>query len=179
MEKDSEIIERVKKGNKEAYGVIVKKYMRKAYSLALGFVGNTHDALDLSQTAFIKAYRSLPAFDQNRPFLPWFYAILRNLCINHMRRKKTIPMIPLETETQADPGHELRREKHQKDMQELVARAISLLPHSEREVVLLKYFQGHTYKEIGEMMSCPLGTVMSRLYYARRKLRDYLEKYLE
>jgi len=70
MEKDSEIIERVKKGNKEAYGVIVKKYMRKAYSLALGFVGNTHDALDLSQTAFIKAYRSLPAFDQNRPFLP-------------------------------------------------------------------------------------------------------------
>lgn len=89
MEIDVEIINRVKKGNKEAYGIIVKKYMKKAYFMALGLVGDSNDALDLSQTAFIKAYRSLSGFDQKRPFLPWFYAILRNLCLNFIKRKKT------------------------------------------------------------------------------------------
>ena len=96
MEIDVEIINRIKKGNKEAYGIIVKKYMKKAYFLALGFVGDTNDALDLSQMAFIKAYRSLSSFDQKRPFLPWFYVILRNLCLNFVKRKKAIPMVPLE-----------------------------------------------------------------------------------
>lgn len=177
MEVDSELINKVRKGDKEAYGIIVKKYMRKAYFLALGFVGNPDDALDLSQTAFVKAYKSLPAFDQNRPFLPWFYTILRNLCINFAQRKKAIPIIPLEKEV--DSNYALGKEKDQEDMEEIVGRAISALPYSEREVVLLKYFQGYTYKEIGKMLSCPPGTVMSRLYYARKKLRGYLEKYFE
>ncbi len=70
----------------------------------MGLVGDSNDALDLSQTAFIKAYGSLSSFDQERPFLPWFYTILRNLCLNFMKRKKAIPMVPLEEANQSDPA---------------------------------------------------------------------------
>lgn len=118
MEIDVEIINRVKKGNKEAYGIIVKKYMKKAYFVALGLVGDSNDALDLSQTAFIKAYRSLSSFDQERPFLPWFYAILRNLCLNFVKRKKEIPMVPLEEANQSDPA--LCQKDHREDMKERI-----------------------------------------------------------
>lgn len=130
MEIDVEIINRVKKGNKEAYGIIVKKYMKKAYFMALGLVGDSNDALDLSQTAFIKAYRSLSGFDQKRPFLPWFYAILRNLCLNFIKRKKSISIIPLQEGAQSDilPG----RKDYQEDMKEIVSKAISSLSYQER-----------------------------------------------
>lgn len=177
MEIDVEIINRVKKGNKEAYGIIVKKYMKKAYFVALGLVGDSNDALDLSQTAFIKAYRSLSSFDQKRPFLPWFYAILRNLCLNFVKRKKVIPMIPLEEANQSDPA--LCQKDHREDMKEIVAKAISSLSYEERELILLKYFQEYSYKEMAQILNCPVGTIMSRLYYARKKLKRNLEKYFE
>lgn len=177
MEIDVEIINRVKKGNKEAYGIIVKKYMKKAYFVALGLVGDSDDALDLSQTAFIKAYRSLSSFDQKRPFLPWFYAILRNLCLNFVKRKKVIPMIPLEEANQSDPA--LCQKDHREDMKEIVAKAVSSLSAEAREVILLKYFQEYSYKEMAQILNCPVGTIMSRLYYARRKLKGNLEKYFE
>ncbi len=177
MEIDVEVINRVKKGDKEAYGIIVKKYMKKAYFLALGFVGDTNDALDLSQMAFIKAYRSLSSFDQERPFLPWFYAILRNLCLNFVKRKKVIPMIPLEEANQSDPA--LCQEDHRNEMKEIVGDAIVSLSAEAREVILLKYFQECSYKEMTEILNCPVGTIMSRLYYARKKLRENLERYFD
>ena len=145
--------------------------------MALGLVGDSNDALDLSQTAFIKAYRSLSKFEQKKPFLPWFYAILRNICFNFIRRKKLIPMISLEKVSQSDlvPW----KKNYQEDMKEIVAKAISLLPPQEREVILLKYFQEYSYKEMAQILNCPIGTVMSRLYYARKKLKGNLEKYFE
>lgn len=177
MEIDVEIINRVKKGNKEAYGIIVKKYMKKAYFVALGLVGDSNDALDLSQTAFIKAYRSLSSFDQKRPFLPWFYAILRNLCLNFIKRKKSIFIIPLKEGAESDifPG----RKDYQEDVKEIVSKAISSLSYEERELILLKYFQEYSYKEMAQILNCPVGTIMSRLYYARKKLKRNLEKYFE
>ena len=177
MEIDVEIINRVKKGNKEAYGIIVKKYMKKAHFLALGFVGDTNDALDLSQMAFIKAYRSLSSFDQERPFLPWFYANLRNLCLNFVKRKKAIPMVPLEEANQSDPA--LYQKDHREDMKEIVGKAISSLSAEAKEVILLKYFQECSYSEMAEILNCPVGTIMSRLYYARKKLKENLERYLD
>ncbi len=177
METDVEIINKVKKGDTEAYGIIVKKYMKKAYFVALGFVGDTNDALDLSQTAFIKAYRSLPGFDQKKPFLPWFYRILRNLCFNFMKRKKSISIIPLEKVK--EPYLALKKRNYQEERGEIVGKAISSLPYPEREVILLKYFQEYSYKEMAEIVSCPIGTIMSRLYYARKKLKENLEKYFE
>lgn len=177
MEEDFEIINKVKKGDKEAYGIIVKKYMKKAYFLALSFVGDTNDALDLSQTAFIKAYMSISRFDQKKPFLPWFYSILRNLCFNFMKRKKLISIIPLEKVDKSNSA--LWKKDHTEDTREIVGKAISSLSSPGREVILLRYFQEYSYKEMAEMLGCPIGTIMSRLYYARKKLKENLEKYFE
>jgi len=132
MEIDVEIINRVKKGNKEAYGIIVKKYMKKAYFVALSR----------------------------------FYAILRNLCLNFVKRKKVIPMIPLEEANQSDPA--LCQKDHREDMKEIVSKAISSLSYEERELILLKYFQEYSYKEMAQILNCPVGTIMSRLEIKRK-----------
>lgn len=75
----------VKRGHRDAYGVIVKTYMKTAYYIVLGFVHNHQDALDLSQEAFIRAFRNIKSFDLKKPFFPWFYQIIRNLCLDHLR----------------------------------------------------------------------------------------------
>lgn len=174
MENDVEVIERIKRGDKEAYRFIVTKYMRQAYFIALGFVGDPDDALDLSQTAFIKAYKSLPQFDHSRPFLPWFYTILKNLCVNFNKRRRRNLTAPLEVvdESTASPGH-------REDIEEIIWEAISKLPDPEREVIILKYFQDLSYKEMAEIVGCPIGTIMSRLYYARKKLKEDLRRHFE
>ncbi|MCP2605157.1 sigma-70 family RNA polymerase sigma factor, partial [Candidatus Aminicenantes bacterium AH-873-B07] len=93
--KEKEIIEQVKKGDKQAYRELVKKYMKKAYYYALGFVHNEQDALDISQEAFIRAYRRIKSFDPNKKFLPWFYQIIRNLCLDWIKKRKKSSEIPL------------------------------------------------------------------------------------
>jgi len=171
MEDDTEVFDRIKKGDKEAYKIIVQKYMKRAYFTALGFVGNRDDALDLSQIAFIKAYRSLPKFDHQRSFFPWFYAILRNLCFNFIKKRKRSQIIPIEI---VGNSNLVSLRNDQEAIKEIVWRAISTLPNQEKEIILLKYFQDLSYKEIAEVLNCPIGTVMSRLYYARKKLKEKL-----
>lgn len=177
MEADIEIINKVKEGDTEAYGIIVKKYYEKAYFVALGFVGDPNDALDLSQTALYKAYESLSRFDEEKPFLPWFYHILRNLCFNFMKKKKLISIIPLEKANESDPA--LWQKDCPEDTREIVGRAITCLSSPERKAILLKYFQEYSCKEMAEILRCPMGTIMSRLYYARKKLKENLEKYMD
>ena len=109
--------------------------------------------------------------------MPWFYAILRNLCLNFVKRKKVIPMIPLEEACQSDPA--LCQEDHPEDMKEIVGKAISSLSAEAREVILLKYFQEYSYREMAQILDCPVGTIMSRLYYARKKLKENLERYFD
>ena len=88
---DGEIIEAVRQGDRNAYRLIVDRYKRQAYRAALGLLGAPQDALDVSQAAFIKAYRNLKRFDTRRSFLPWFYRIQRNLCLDHIRRTRRRP----------------------------------------------------------------------------------------
>jgi RNA polymerase sigma-70 factor (ECF subfamily) len=94
---ESEALERVKRGNRQAYQVIVTRYMKKAYFIALGFVHNQQDALDISQDSFVKAYRSLKSFDTRRPFFPWFYEIMKNRCLDHLKRQKLKNEVPLDS----------------------------------------------------------------------------------
>lgn len=165
MENESEIIKRVLEGKKDAYEVIVKKYMKKAYFIALGFVENQQDAMDLSQDAFIKAYRSLPGFDTTKEFFPWFYTILKNLCLNFIKKRNRRERIPIQEIT---PHSE--REDEKIVIKKLLWESISELPIEEKETILLRYFQGFSYSEISDILDCPIGTVMSRLYYAKKKL---------
>lgn len=176
MEEIQSAIERVKGGDKDAYGLIVKRYMRRAYFTALGWVGEPEDARDVSQQAFINAYRYIKSFEDGRPFYPWFYRILLNECKKFLARRKRSPEVPLEwaRSASADEVDLARRAQ----IKAAVSRAVSGLPDPQREVITLRYFQELSYQEIAEAVGCPLGTVMSRLYYAKRRLRKELERIL-
>ena len=169
---EKEILEVVKKGDKEAYGMIVKRYMHSAYYVALGLVHNQQDALDVSQDAFIKAFRKINMFDTRMPFFPWFYRLLRNLCIDHLKRKNRTRTIPL------DDVHILKQEKQDRELKETLWKGIEKLPFEQREIVILRYFQQLSYAEIAELVGKPLGTVMSSLFYAKKKLKETVGKYL-
>jgi len=165
---DGEIIDSVKKGDREAYRVIVDRYKRRAYHVALGLVGNPQDALDVSQAAFIRTYRNLKTFDTRRPFFPWFYRILRNLCLDHIRRARRRHEVPLtEAPILADDSAE-------KELRLALWEAIRSLAVERREVIILHYFEGLSYKEMALALGKPMGTIMSTLYYARQQLRDAL-----
>jgi RNA polymerase sigma-70 factor (ECF subfamily) len=165
---DGEVIESVRAGDRDAYRVIVDKYKRRAYHVALGLVGDPQDALDVSQTAFIKTYRSLKNFDTRRPFFPWFYRILRNLCLDHIRRSRRRREVPL-TEALMLTDDSMERE-----MRPALWGAIEALAVEQREVIILHYFEGLAYKEMALVLGKPVGTIMSTLYYARQKLRETL-----
>jgi RNA polymerase sigma-70 factor (ECF subfamily) len=166
------ILEVVQKGDKEAYGMIVKRYMHSAYYIALGLVHNQQDALDVSQDAFIKAFRKIKMFDTSKPFFPWFYRLLRNLCIDHLKGKHRLREIPL------DDAHVLVEEKEDRELKETLWKGIEKLPFEQREIVILRYFRQYTYAEIAELIGKPIGTVMSSLFYAKKKLKGIVGKYM-
>lgn len=169
---EREILEVVQRGDKEAYGAIVKRYMHSAYYVALGFVHNQQDALDVSQDAFIKAFRKIKMFDTTKPFFPWFYRLLRNLCIDQLKRKHRMREIPLED------VHVLAEEKENRELKETLWKGIEKLSFEQREIVILRYFRQFSYAEIAELIGKPIGTVMSSLFYAKKKLRGVVGKYM-
>lgn len=169
---ESEVIKQVQKGHAEAYQVIVERYMKRAYYIALGFVRNAQDAMDVSQESFIKAFRKIKRFDPEKPFFPWFYKLLKNLCLDHIKRRSRTQEIPL------DEARVLREEREDREMKEILWRGIEKLPFEQREVILLRYFQQCSYQEIAEITAKPVGTVMSSLYYAKKRLREAIKKFL-
>jgi len=170
-ETDREAIIRIRRGDKEAYKTIVVRYMKKAFYTALGFSGNFDDALDLSQEAFVRAYKALSRFDTTKPFFPWYYRILRNVCLNFQRKKTRLQEVPIET-VKESASQFSEKESFSREIWD----AISELGANEREVTVLKYFEGYTCKEIARVLDCPIGTVMSRLYYARKQLKEKLKR---
>jgi len=169
---ESEILRRVKAGDRKAYQFIVGKYMKKAYFIALSYVHNHQDALDISQESFVRAYRRMKAYDPARPFFPWLYEILKNLSLDHLKHRQTRHEIPLESASGLTAAPEDR------EMKAAVWKAIHSLPPDQKEIVLLRYFQQFSYKEIAELTRKPVGTVMSALFCARAKLKEILAETL-
>ena len=177
------LILRSQHGDKQAYGVLVNKYMKRAYVTALGFVGNHEGALDLSQEAFVRAYKAIGHFDAEKNFFTWFYRILKNLSLNFVRDRsnRARPFSEInETKlrTMRDNAQDTAALAEQNEQRELVWKAINALKANEKEIILLKDFQELSYKEIADILGCPLGTVMSRLYNARKSLKEKLERLL-
>jgi RNA polymerase sigma-70 factor (ECF subfamily) len=182
VDSDAVLIGRARAGDTDAFGRLVERYKRRAYAQALGLVGSREDALDLSQEAFTRAYRARHTLDPERPFYAWLYQILRHLCFNFLRDARTRARL-LESQgrawlvdsaraTSVDPAAALDRA----EVRRRVGMAIEQLPAHEREVLVLKEFEELKYREIAELVGVPLGTVMSRLYSARRRLAEALEQ---
>lgn len=184
--KDSDeaaLVARAKTGDAAAFAALVERHMRRAYATALGLVGSHEDALDLSQEAFARAFRARATLDPGRPFYAWLYAVLRRLCFNHLRdrgtRRRRIDeerdWLVADAAAQAEEESPERRAAAA-ELRGRVAAAIEALPDTEREAIVLKEFEGLKYREIAELLDVPVGTVMSRLFSARRRLARALEE---
>jgi len=177
---DRSVIIRCKKGDIKAYNILVDRYMQRAYYTALGFVGNRDHAMDLSQDAFVKAFRAIKKIDENRQFFTYFYRILRNLCLNFIRDKKrhARPFSEIgETQYKRIASQESNPAMafEMQEQKELVWAAIHQLKPDQKEIIILKEFRDYSYQEIAELLDIPIGTVMSRLYHARKSLKNKLE----
>jgi RNA polymerase sigma-70 factor (ECF subfamily) len=179
MDMDRALVMQIKAGDKRALGKLVERHKKQAFQIALGMVGNKDDAYDISQEAFLRVYRSAKTFDERQPFLPWFYTIIANLCRSALRRRSTSKKRNVNMDdvsyllvSDDDPEASLIR-------QETVARlrqALRELPFADREIITLQHFRGMSYDEIAALLNIPRGTVMSRLYYARKKLAAIMLK---
>ncbi len=166
---------------REAFEVIVKRHMKDAYFIALGLVGNQEDALELSQEAFYRAYKHYDQLSSKGKFFPWFYQILRNLCFSHLRKRRVRRAGSLDDEDGGCPepqvadcfDPEMIAERN--ESKNLLWSAISRLDEKHREVIILRHFQNMSYDEMAKMLFCNKGTVTSRLFYARQRLKEILD----
>ena len=150
-----------KAGSAEAFERIVKLTMRRAYATAVGLLGNAEDASDISQEAFMAAYRARGRFDPAKPFYPWFYRILRNRCLNFIekrRRRAEISMDVIAERPGDAPSPEARLLR--KERSERIWRALFSLSPDHREIIVLRSFQELSYREIAETLGISEGTVM-------------------
>ena len=181
------IVRRCQEGDQDAFRILVERYEQRATRLAYRFVKRHDVAKDVAQEAFIRAYRSIREFRSKSQFYTWFYRILVNLALDHLRRDRmelsefqddTLLRSQVAAEAQvrrANPGEELWR----KEQRKAIVRAIDSLQPDQRETIVLREFEGLSYEEIAQVTKVPIGTVMSRLFYARRKLQDKLRAYLD
>jgi RNA polymerase sigma-70 factor (ECF subfamily) len=172
-------MQRCRGGSREAFELFVNKYMKDAYFIALGLVGNREDALDLSQEAFVRAYRNIKQVKPGRGFFPWFYQILKNLCISHLRKRKYRRASSLDAEDCPEveaPGDGFLPDVvvDRNEVKDKVWQAIGRLDDKHREVIILRHFRNMSYEQIAEAIFCNKGTVTSRLYYARKRLQELL-----
>ncbi len=173
------LLARCQQGDRASFDPIVLRYMRQATAFAFGWTGSRQDALDLSQEAFARAYRSIRSFDVDRPFFPWYHRILRNLCVNHMAsaaHRHEVPLVDREEVEQVGLTPEQYAERE--ELRRQVWESLRRLDPSHREILILREFQELSYAEISAVLGIPRGTVMSRLHEARQKLRLQLEPVL-
>lgn len=177
---ERDMVLRAQSGDQRAFGELVTKYMQRAYFGALGLTGSHDDALELSQEAFARAFRARASIDPERPFYTWYYQILRRLCFNLGRDTKTrrdhlqaqTSWLVSEAESRGPQGPEAQLQHDQ--LQARAAAAIAGLGDTEREIIVLRELQDMSYQDIASLLDIPVGTVMSRLYTARKRLATTL-----
>ena len=180
LDGEKEIIERAKNGDKAAFGILVKHYQKKAYSIAYGFLGNREDALETAQDSFVKAYRAMNRFDTSFPFYPWLYRIVKNTSLNRIKKKKRRGESSLDLIM--DKGVDFAGKEKSPDyratlgeLRQTLNAALERVSASHREILTLRHIQELSYTEIADCLGIPKGTVMSRLHGARNSLKKALE----
>lgn len=173
---DKELVKRVQKGEKGAFDLLVLKYEHKIVNLVMRYVRDPELALDISQEAFIKAYRALPRFRGDSAFYTWLYRIAVNTAKNYLAAQRRRPM-DIELDLQDTEQYGLHAKLKESDtpeglalsqeLQDTLERAIAALPDDLRQAIILRELDGMSYEEIAQTMECPVGTVRSRIFRAR------------
>lgn len=184
---DRELVERVQRGDKKAFDLLVLKYQQKVANLVSRYVRDPSETLDVTQEAFIKAYKALPNFRQESAFYTWLYRIAINTAKNYLVAQKRRPPssdIDADTAEQLDVGVRLKEhatpEHHllEEEIAETVSQAIDELPEDLRTAITLRELEGLSYEEIAKAMECPVGTVRSRIFRARAAIDAKLQPLL-
>ena len=188
-EADLVLVERVQSGDQEAFGLLVSKYQRKLLRLVMRFVRDSAEAEDVTQEAFIKAYRALPGFRGESAFYTWLYRIgvntAKNWLVARGRRMPTVSEIATDDTTDIGDGGLLRDDTTpeqimmSKQIGETVNAAMDALPEDLRTAIALREIEGMSYEEIAQVMDCPIGTVRSRIFRAREAIAAKLRPLLD
>ncbi|MSR36598.1 MAG: RNA polymerase sigma factor [Gemmatimonadetes bacterium] len=179
-EVERELMVKCRGGDARFYEPLVRAYEPSGMRISLGMMGNTDDARDALQEAFVKALGNLARFEMGRPFGPWFYQILRNHCRDLLRSRNSrfrVEVLDEAVETNpADAEYGPERGRERSAAAETLWRGLERIGPDHREVLVLKELQGLRYPEIAAILDIPEGTVASRLFHARRALKDALDE---
>ena len=180
---DSELVKQCQAGEKSAFQELVSRYHQKVYMVSLGLLRNRDDAMEVAQEAFFRAYRKINSFQGGSSFYTWIYRIAVNNSIDTQRRHKRNPLDFRESmdgvpEAQNEVARDPFADVHDRELREKLTKAINELTPEHKAVIVLRTIEGMSYKDIGQILDCSEGTVMSRLHYARKKLQDKLRVFL-
>lgn len=180
---ETELIGRAKAGDKVAFGALVRMFQKPVYNLAYRFVRDHDTADDLTQEAFIRAYKALDSFIEGKSFRNWILTIASNLAINSLRRRKhETPLdqsVSEETQADTNPSANPHEQVVASSLRDKIAEAVERLPDEFKAVFVLRTYEDMSYAEIAEALKIESGTVMSRLSRARARLKEMLKDYLD
>lgn len=184
-----DLVQRARNGDLSAYDELVKRYQERIYATVYHMTSNHEDANDLAQDAFIKAFSALKSFKGGSTFYTWLYRIAVNKTINFLKQRKNkyhLSLNDLDFNAENDPdlvaliSHKTpQRDAGLSELQKKLNEALLKLSEPHRMVVVLHDVQGQSHDEIAEIMGCNIGTVRSRLFYARQQLQGYLAEYIK
>ncbi len=186
---DQQLVERVQRGDKQAFGLLVSKYQRKLARLLSRMIRDSAEVEDVTQEAFIKAYRALPSFRGDSAFYTWLYRIgintAKNYLVSQGRRAPTSTSVDADDAESMEDGDLLRhtdtpeRLMMTKQIGQTVNAAMDALPEELRTAIVLREIEGLSYEEIATVMDCPIGTVRSRIFRAREAISERLKPMLD
>jgi RNA polymerase sigma-70 factor (ECF subfamily) len=192
---EAKLVEKAKTGDSHAFRILVERNQKRLFAVAFGIVKDRDDAMDAVQDTFIKAHRKLADFQAQAAFSTWLYRICVNVCIDRKRAQKRRRQVhiddapELSTETDAPysgvdiapnlSGSNPLRNANNRELGQKISEAMAELSEDHRQVLLLREVEGMSYEEIAETLEIPKGTVMSRLFHARKNMQVALRPYLE
>lgn len=181
---DRDLVMAARRGDRDAFRILFERYHRRAYALALGVVRHPDDALDVVQDAFIKAHKYLDKFEGNSSFYTWLYRIVMNLAIDHLRKHRRVKPVELDESKLEDGGDDALlprilggnpgRALMDKEIRARIDQALGELSDNHRAVLVMRELEGLSYEEMAEAMDCSKGTIMSRLFHARKNMQKRL-----
>lgn len=188
---ETQLVERAQAGDREAFKELVERYQRRVYSICFGMLKNADDSMDVSQEVFVKVYRYIEKFNRQSSFYTWLYRITVNMCIDHIRKNSRHRSVDYDDRIGRDGsvagdenimpstlGFNPDKVYGRKELREKMLEALETLSEKHRTILILREVEGLSYEELAEVLDISKGTVMSRLFHARRYFQAALAEYV-